>query len=334
MTNPAREKGFALVATLLLLLVLTLLAVRLDARVAVAREMTAGWLELADAELRLISARNELLYLMLTVPLSYQGFSDGVQNLRPDGRIYVREDGVRLSIQDMRGLISIATPPSAVLSNFLRQAGIGDREVGPLLEKLADYADTDDLKRLNGAERKEYAAAGLFPPRNEWPLSAWELGRVMGWHAHDELWIRAGDFFTAVREEWINPNTAPREVLLALPGATPKGVEAILKRRERQPFRHEAEMASVAGLALPADEPTQFLPGWVYRIRLWAPPAPRAQEWVVMLTPMDENPWLVLERRTIASAALAEGQGAAFPLWPLTRDHTGHTEAGTRAGWH
>jgi type II secretory pathway component PulK len=211
------------------------------------------------------------------------------------------------------------------LRNYLSNQGVTDRDIEPLLDKLEDYSDTNDLRRLNGAEVEQYRAAGLPPPRNDWPVSAYELRLVLGWSALPRVWAQAGDVFTANRETWINPNTAPAPVLAALPGAKPEGVAKVLQLREKRLFASAAELQSVAGIRVD-DEPVAFFPGRYYRLRLWQEEGLGALEYTVILTPAAPRlPWLILETRLVDRPDARDAQRAipAFPYPPAATDRAG-----------
>lgn len=299
----APARGYVLVTVLVAMVLLALVAARLDERVAAFREHTGQWQRWVQAQADLAGARDELLFLITTRPLTPLGFA-GAPLLRIDGRPYRLPSGVRVSVQDLRGLISIVDYDPGVMARFLAAQGVPERETQGLIDKLADYNDLDNLRRLNGAEAAEYAAAGLPPPRNDWPISPYELSLIPGWREHPALWQRASDYFSALRDGWLNPNTAPPAVLAALPGATPEAVQALLRVRE-QGF-HVASAAALLGLTgirLP-DDPVAFYPGVFYRLRLWRPDGARAVEYTVMLAPdAPLLPWIVLETRQVRRPA-------------------------------
>ncbi|MCG5500813.1 general secretion pathway protein GspK [Ectothiorhodospira lacustris] len=311
-----RQSGYVLVSVLVALVLLTLVAAALDARVERLRDTQRQWQTWAEQEARLVSAREEVLFALSTRPLSQWGFGAGPEALRVDGRPYRLPSGVLVSLQDSRGLVSIATPEPHVMRRLLTGLGIRDREVEPLLDKLADYSDTDDLRRLHGAEAEDYLAAGMAPPRNDWPISPYELRLVLGWADHPEVWSRAGDLFTASREPWINPNTAPATVLAALPGANPEAVAMILQWREQQLFSSATQLHAMTGV-LVADEPIAFYPGRLYRLRLWLDEGSMAMEYHLMLTPAAPRwPWQILEVRRVDRPELGTDPAgvAEFPL--------------------
>ncbi|HMO45613.1 MAG TPA: type II secretion system protein GspK [Rubrivivax sp.] len=298
-TQPRPARGYVLVTVMVAMVLLALIAARLDDRVSKFREASLQWGRWAQAQADLAGARDELLMLMATRPLTPLGFA-GTPLLRVDGRAYRLPSGVRASVQDLRGLISIVAYDPGVMTRFLVAQGVPARDAAPLLDKLADYSDLDHLHRLNGAEAEDYAAAGLPPPRDDWPISPFELSLVLGWREHPALWERASDHFTAVRDGWLNPNTAPPEVLAALPGATPQAVRTLLELRE-QGFHvsSAAALLGLSGIRLP-DDPVAFYPGVFYRLRLWRPEDARALEYTVMLAPDARTlPWLILETRQV-----------------------------------
>lgn len=308
LTRRHPQEGYVLVTVMVAMVLLALVATRLDERVANFRDTSAQWGRWVQAQVDLAGARDQLLYTLATRPLTPLGFA-GTPLLRVDGRPYRLPSGVWVSVQDLRGLISVVSYDPGVLTRFLVAKGVAEREAAPLLDKLADYNDLDDLHRLNGAEAEDYAFAGLPPPRNDWPISPYELGLMLGWRDHPILWERASDYFSAVRDGWLNPNTAPAAVLAALPGATPQSVRALLDLRE-QGFHvgSAAALLGLTGIRLP-DDPVAFFPGVFYRLRLWRPEDARAVEYTVMLSPDARAlPWLVLEARQVRRPTQGDDQ--------------------------
>ncbi|MCH9013875.1 MAG: general secretion pathway protein GspK, partial [Proteobacteria bacterium] len=93
---------------------------------------------------------------------------------RSDGTVYAWAFGggeVRISIQDEGGKIDLNGAPDELLRGlFLAAAwtgpdgeilGLDPSEADALVDAIRDFADADDLKRLNGAEDRDYEAAGL-----------------------------------------------------------------------------------------------------------------------------------------------------------------------------
>jgi type II secretory pathway component PulK len=309
-------RGFVLITVLVALVLLAVVAERLNARVSAYRERQGGWQQVAEDESAIAAARDEVLFAMLTHQLSQIGFGSGRRTLRVDGRPYRLPSGIMVSVQDSRGLISIAEPDPDMLQQFLRNHGVAARDLEPMVDKLQDYMDTDDLHRLNGAEADAYRRAGMPPPRNDWPVSPFELRLVLGWAERPSLWLRASDVFTQVRDGYINPNTAGPEVLATLPGATPEGIRKLLEYREKRVLTSAADTLTVGGIQV-VDDPVAFYAGRFYRLRIWRADARQAVELTVMLTPgAPKRPWLVMETRLVErpAAAAAESYIAPFPL--------------------
>lgn len=323
------QQGYVLITVLVALVLLALVATRLDERVADFRDASAQWGRWVQAQADLAGGRDELLFLLATRPLTPLGFA-GTTLLRVDGRPYRLPSGVWASVQDLRGLISIVSYDPGVMTRFLISQGVPANNAAGLIDKLADYSDLDNLHRLNGAEADDYAAAGLPPPRNDWPLSPYELSLMAGWRDFPALWERASDHFTAVRDGWLNPNTATPSVLAALPGATPQAVGALLELRE-QGFHVDSSAALVelTGIRVP-DDPVAFYPGVFYRVRLWRPGDVRAVEYTLMLAPDARLlPWLILEVRQVLRPTHDDVKPAP-PLLEASAPIAAATRASTR----
>ncbi len=136
-----------------------------------------------------------------------------------------------VSVHDEGGKIDINRAPDALLGSLLRSAGLDDDTATALVDAIADFRDPDDLVRLNGAEDDEYRAAGLPHEAKDKPFEAVEeLRQVIG--MTPELYRAVAPFLTThSRRGKIDLMTAPREVLLAVPGVDPNEVEALLADR-------------------------------------------------------------------------------------------------------
>jgi general secretion pathway protein K len=110
-------------------------------------------------------------------------------------------------------------------------AGTDPQATASITDAILDWRDADDLKRPNGAEEADYRAAGLKQkPANAPFETVSELARVMG--VTPAVYARIADSLTVhSRQPGINAFTASRDVLLALPGATPEAVDAYMQQR-------------------------------------------------------------------------------------------------------
>jgi general secretion pathway protein K len=95
----------------------------------------------------------------------------------------IRYDGVehKIEIQDELGRIDLNHADGQLLGNLFRVAGMPAQEAQKIADRIIDWRDSDDLRRLNGAEAREYREAGAsYLPRNGSFQSRDELRRVLG----------------------------------------------------------------------------------------------------------------------------------------------------------
>jgi len=107
-------------------------------------------------------------------------------------------------------------------------AGVADR----LAQAIADWRDADDFRRPRGAERDEYVKAGAEAlPRNGPFETVAELQLVQG--MTPRLFDAMRPYLTVLGSGQININSAPRPVLLSLPGITEQTAGVLLRNRSR-----------------------------------------------------------------------------------------------------
>jgi general secretion pathway protein K len=154
----------------------------------------------------------------------------------PNGAPNAWEDGdVKLTTWavDESARIDLNTASDALLKGLLQNVGGLDAfEADRILAAILDWRDADDLKRPNGAEEADYRAAGkTYKPANAAFDTVGELARVLG--VTPALMEKiAGSLTVYSRQPGINPATAPRDVLLAIPNMTPEVVDAYLAARK------------------------------------------------------------------------------------------------------
>lgn len=139
---------------------------------------------------------------------------------------------VKVEIRDESAKIDINTAVEPLLRGLLLSVGLSDDEASKLLDAILDWRDPDSLKRPNGAEEAEYAAAGLsYKPANAPFQAIEELQLVLG--MRPEIYRRIAPSITVFsRQQGVNAQLASREVLLALPGVTTEMVDEYIARRE------------------------------------------------------------------------------------------------------
>ena len=83
---------------------------------------------------------------------------------RVDDAVYAWRYGggeIRVAVQDEGGKIDINTAQDALLGVLFESLGLDAQASAALVDAIADFRDPDSLRRLNGAEDNDYAAAGL-----------------------------------------------------------------------------------------------------------------------------------------------------------------------------
>lgn len=291
-----RQRGFVLALTLLTLAILAVvlgyLFERTQHELALAQERNAR----LQAQLGMIDTRAELIFRLLTNPITFEGLGAGANAIRLDDRLYRGARGTLVSLQDARGLLNLNFAPDERLHRFLRGLGVEPLQASALVDTLRDYIDEDDLRRLNGAEAAEYAAASMPPPRNAPLATPQDLHKVIGWRDHPQLWRRrpVESLVTTARIIGFNPNTAPFEVLLSAPGVTTESAAALLELRRSQVIFERQFMQFGGAEASSMLFPVLSLPSETLRITQYAPGARWAMRYSVTLTARDAvGPWRV-----------------------------------------
>lgn len=139
---------------------------------------------------------------------------------------------LRVNIIGESGKIDINTAAPSLLSGLFISSGINRPVAEALVDAILDWRDADSLRRLHGAEKEDYAAAGRhYGPANADFESIDELQQVMG--MNNSLFARIEPFLTVYSgQPGINTAMAPREVLLAFPGSSSEQVDVFLRQRQ------------------------------------------------------------------------------------------------------
>lgn len=251
------EKGFALVVTLVITTLMVALLVELVQQVTVDVAISRGFRDGQQASLLAesgITGGTKLLQLSLQGQ-DYSSLSDSwakpvvIDDESGSLEISVSEESGLICINDLVQSTGELNP--FVLAAFKR---IGARLSIPeeAWNSLADWIDSDDTPRPNGAEKPYYQAMKPpYLPHNARLTSLGELSLVRGFTPERAATFRR--LVTLYAEPgWplsrVNLNTAPKEVLLALDeGIDERMAERILEKRRLKPFRNTGELWQVPG---------------------------------------------------------------------------------------
>jgi len=179
-------------------------------------------------------------------PLSPRIFLDG-ETIELDLKTWGMDTRVKLTIRDCAGLINpLIVPPPLFREWIVRRAGVSSLEAAAAWDKLMDWLDADDLRRLYGAESRDYLNAGFPAPANRIPADPKELQLVLGLTPQvEELLASHADFTTT--HSRMNLNTASREALMLFPGMDPDQARKIMDHRRTRAFNNLQEVSAVSG---------------------------------------------------------------------------------------
>jgi general secretion pathway protein K len=158
------------------------------------------------------------------------------------------EGSFSLRFEDLSGRINVNRADPELLLNLAELTGLDRSRAQEVADGILDWIDADDLHRARGAEREWYERRDLPPPRNTPVLQLSELLLVKG-VTRDVLYGGGrlkglARFLTTEGTGKINVNTAPPEVLLAIPGMDPRTVSQLVADRTR---RHLGSLADALG---------------------------------------------------------------------------------------
>lgn len=310
------QQGYVLLLVLGALALIALLATRIAQRIDDLRAQTSTLKVDAEQRLTMGNARAAALYFVTTRGLGPAGHGPALDPLlRSDNRRYTLSGGGEVRVQDQRGLLPLNAVDAATLGALLVARGLPPPDAFPWVDVLHDYIDTDALKRLNGAERLEYDAAGLPAPRNDWLVSVRELGRMPRWRDRPAITAAVQQVSSTSRQPVLNPNTAPIELLATLlPTASPQQLELFDTLRRQSPFASGAAAQRLTGLPLVRDD-FVFHVGPQLRLTVSAAGSPRAVQYNVVLVPGGlQAPWLISESHTDHRTDRRDTQDRATPF--------------------
>ena len=316
MVTNQQQQGFVLVVTLWMLAIITIGAAYFAERVASSVSLARQTQQATEAFMEMSSTRAEILFRLGTTPTSIFGLGPTAQSaIALDNRPYRGSGDDIVRLQDSRGLINVNFIQPEMLRRLLGQMGVAAENRDALLDTLNDYIDTDDLRRLNGAESAEYAARGLPRPPNDWLVTPWQLQNIIGWREQAALWKdqRLLEIVTTARIFGFNPNTAPREVLAALPGSSPEIADNLIKIRTSSPLTSLSQVGSLFGPAGLDTESLLFFPGDNIRLTQESDKIPWTLQYQITLTPRAERaPWQY--DYYIKTGAISSAHNANKPL--------------------
>ena len=174
------------------------------------------------------------------------------------GKINLNMMGARSGMSTRYGMGSSS---EVILNNLLVNLGIAKETADTIVDSILDWIDTDDLHRLNGAESDYYESLPNPYKAKNGPLDTLEELLLIKGMSPDILFgtkERKGliNFVTIYSSTMrININSAPKEVLMALPGISEDTVNRIIGQRESVEFKSVQDIQAMSGADYPAIRP-------------------------------------------------------------------------------
>lgn len=173
---------------------------------------------------------------------------------------------IEVKVQDTNGLISLQPINEEGFKRLLKQMGAKNSEA--LLESYYDWVDTDQLRRNQGAEANDYKERGLKSlPRNYFLQYKKEFLLIKGFDK--EIFKKISPFITLLPHSGFNPNSAPKEVLMAffdIDEVTAQRIKQYI--RNVKPIKQEAELIPLIGKPILKDEEISYVPSLFYEIKI------------------------------------------------------------------
>lgn len=170
------QQGIALVMVLWLVVLLTIVAASFATHSRVETRMAGNLVEREKARLMAQTGLSRaLMELMVTSNEQRWNFNGQVYELQS------QQGTLRVAIRNASGLVDLNRAPRELLFNLFSVLSDNVDVRGQLVDVLEDWRDSDDLRRLNGAEDSDYTSAGYDYGTADRDLeSVEELGYVMG----------------------------------------------------------------------------------------------------------------------------------------------------------
>jgi len=221
------QRGIALIIVLWITIMLTVIAGGFAFAMRSEAMSARNALSLAQARASANGAVERMAFELARPRYPTSWLADGQARAWRDGDVQIVASAV-----DESAKIDINSAPDTLLKGLVEKVGGADPDAtARIVDAIQDWRDPDDVRRPNGAEEADYKMAGLKQKPANMPFeTVSELARVLG--MTPAIYARvAGSVTVNSRQPGINPMTASRDVLLALPNATPETVDAYLQQR-------------------------------------------------------------------------------------------------------
>lgn len=235
----ASEKGIALIMTLWVVVLLTVVAMSFSFSTRRGSASTRNLKEDTQAYYVAVAAYEEVLAYLLDDPDPSTDFLDEAGNFRTDeerppvtGQRTVGGAEVEIRLNDEESRLNINSLSMTQLMRMFESIGVPFEERQPLADSLLDWRDPDDDHHLSGAEDEYYESFGYKTKDNRLDVSG-ELLLVKGFtkeiiYGGED--IEPLDPLITTFGTGINVNTVPAN-LLSILGVSDQGISNLLASR-------------------------------------------------------------------------------------------------------
>ncbi len=226
------NRGFALVIVLWAGVLLSVIAASFAFSMRVETRLAGNLVERAQAEAIADAGIRRGIVALLADASGPRWVADGRPYELPLG-----DGSMQIRLLSENGKIDLNGAPEALIQGLLRflaRSGelSDERQAARIADAILDWRDPDKRARPDGAEDRHYKASGRpFGSRDGAFLSVRELNQVLGVDA--EAYARLAPWVTVY--SWapqVDPMTASRHVLMAVPGLDAGLVDRFIAARE------------------------------------------------------------------------------------------------------
>ncbi len=274
------QAGFTLVPVLWTVTLLALIVTLFLSSVRTHTQITANSVELALAQ-ALAETGITLGVLDLVASAGQPARQRRYPMRQPVSCVAGSEGVVTVEIDDEGGKADLNFADTVLLQRIFTGLGSSRADASRFADAIADYRDSDDLRRLNGAEADDYHRAGLaYGPANGPFTATEELGQVLG--LPRDLVARLLPLVTVHSgSPSVDIAFAPPDLAAALAGGTvltPAIASNASSTSGRNAFTIHSRGLTPGGLRTESAELVSLTPGarQPYVIRRWSRNAPAA----------------------------------------------------------
>ena len=220
------QRGLALVIVMWMLVLLTIMAAGYSTTTRTETRLTAQQLYASQARASAEAGLWLVVQDLLKPEPARRWPADGTSN-----EIIFSDNQMEIIIQDQAGMIDINTARDELLKGLIESTGEDEPAVQQLVDAILDWRDRDDLTRLYGAEDSDYRNSGFDYEAKDGPFNSIdEMRKVMG--MTESVYQKIQPALTVYSHlPGINPEVAPAEVLMAVPGMDSETIDNFMMER-------------------------------------------------------------------------------------------------------